>query len=392
MGVVLLTRMAQPAASRPLVKVFNGEATVIASIPLPAVCQAPIRNDVVQEVWVGMSKNKRQPYAVSKLAGHQHSAESWGTGRAVSRIPRVSGGGTHRAGQGAFGNMCRSGRMFAPTRQWRKWHRKINKGTRRYATCSAIAATCVTPLVMARGHRVEHLKEIPLVVSDKTLSGISKTKEAKSLLEKLKAYEDVQKVWESRHLRPGKGKSRNRRFKMKKGPLLVYSGKPTYPRAFRNLPGLELCSVDALNLLQLAPGSHVGRFVIWQESAFRDLDRIFGSFTKKSAVKRGFTLPRSLVTNADLARIINSDEIQSVVRPKQRNVYRRFKKNPLKNQKEMNKLNPYNVQYKREKILEAERRTKEKREKSVKAKRDPKATKAARRKGKKAFLDVLLAP
>jgi ribosomal protein L4 len=47
-------------------------------------------------------------------------------GRAVARIPRVSGGGTHRAGQAAFGNMCRSGRMFAPTKVWRKWHQKIN--------------------------------------------------------------------------------------------------------------------------------------------------------------------------------------------------------------------------------------------------------------------------
>lgn len=50
------------------------------------------------------------------------------TGRAVARIPRVSGGGTHRAGQAAFGNMCRSGRMFAPTKVWRKWHVKINLG------------------------------------------------------------------------------------------------------------------------------------------------------------------------------------------------------------------------------------------------------------------------
>lgn len=50
------------------------------------------------------------------------------TGRAVARIPRVSGGGTHRAGQAAFGNMCRSGRMFAPTKIWRKWHIKVNQG------------------------------------------------------------------------------------------------------------------------------------------------------------------------------------------------------------------------------------------------------------------------
>ena len=36
---------------------------------------------------------------VSAKAGHQTAAESWGTGRAVSRIPRVPGGGTHRAGE-----------------------------------------------------------------------------------------------------------------------------------------------------------------------------------------------------------------------------------------------------------------------------------------------------
>lgn len=90
------------------------------TIVLPAVFRAPIRPDVVQDVHTKMNKNKRQPYAVSERAGHQTSAESWGTGRAVARIPRVSGGGTHRAGQAAFGNMCRKGRMFAPTVRTRR--------------------------------------------------------------------------------------------------------------------------------------------------------------------------------------------------------------------------------------------------------------------------------
>ena len=83
--------------------------------------------------------------------GHQTSAESWGTGRAVARIPRVSGGGTNRSGQGAFGNMCRGGRMFAPTKTFRKWHRHINKNQKRYAVCSAIAASGITGLVQAKG-------------------------------------------------------------------------------------------------------------------------------------------------------------------------------------------------------------------------------------------------
>lgn len=71
-------------------------------IALPAVFLAPIRSDIVQTVHTNLNKNKRQPYAVSSKAGHQTAAESWGTGRAVSRIPRVPGGGTHRAGMPAW--------------------------------------------------------------------------------------------------------------------------------------------------------------------------------------------------------------------------------------------------------------------------------------------------
>ena len=99
--------------SLPVVSVQDGNG---ATVKLPEVFLSPIRPDIVTAVHTGMNKNHRQPYAVDIRAGHQTAAESWGTGRAVSRIPRVPGGGTHRAGQGAFGNMCRGGRMFAPTK------------------------------------------------------------------------------------------------------------------------------------------------------------------------------------------------------------------------------------------------------------------------------------
>merc|ERR1712113_1053222 len=130
---------------------------------------------------------------VSDKAGHQHSAESWGTGRAVSRIPRVSGGGTSRAGQGAFGNMCRSGRMFGPTKIWRRWHRKINTNQKRYAVASALAASALPSLVLARGHRIENIPEIPCVVQD-TVETTQKTKQAVAELKTLGAWADVEKA------------------------------------------------------------------------------------------------------------------------------------------------------------------------------------------------------
>jgi hypothetical protein len=56
-------------------------------------------------------------------------------------------------------------------------------------------------------------------------------------------------------------------------------------RAFRNIFGLDIANVNALNLLSLAPGGHLGRFLIWTKSAFAQLGKIFGTFTQESAVK-----------------------------------------------------------------------------------------------------------
>ena len=210
------------------------------SVVLPAVFRAPIRTDIVNFVHDQMRRNKRQATAVSTKAGEQTSAESWGTGRAVARIPRVRGGGTHRSGQGAFGNMCRGGRMYAPLKVWRKWHRKINLKQRRYALVSAIAASGVPSLVLARGHNIESVPEIPLVVSDK-VQDLKKTKDAVAVLRKVGAWSDVLKVYASKHTRAGVGKMRNRRTVMKRGPVIVYEKDNGVKKAFRNIPGTMNC-------------------------------------------------------------------------------------------------------------------------------------------------------
>jgi large subunit ribosomal protein L4e len=189
---------------------------------MPAVFVAPIRADLVQFVHTNMAKNRRQAYGVFQRAGMGHSAESWGTGRAVSRIPRVSGGGTSRAGQGAFGNMCRSGRMFNPNVVHRRWHRHVNTNQKRYAVCSALAASALPGLVMARGHVVSKVPEFPLVVDNKVES-ITKTKEAVALLKSVGAYDDCEKAKNSKQLRCGVGKMRNRRYTIRRGPLVVFA-------------------------------------------------------------------------------------------------------------------------------------------------------------------------
>jgi len=330
------------AAARPLISVYTeksepGGVTVC----LPAVFRAPVRPDIVSMIHNEVAKNRRQPYCVSEPAGHQTSAESWGTGRAVARIPRVRGGGTHRSGQAAFGNMCRGGRMFAPTKQWRRWHRKVGVAQKRYAMCSAIAATGVPALVMAKGHVISNIPEVPFVVSDKT-QGFSKTKEAVEFLRRNKAWADVAKVYASRRMRAGKGKLRNRRHVQKLGPLVVYDQDQGITKAFRNIPGVDTIQVDNLNILKLAPGGHVGRFVIWTESAFKKLDGLYGTWRKPSATKAGWNLPQPKMANTDLSALLKSEAIRAVLRAPNKKVSRAVvRTNPLKNIRSMLQLNPY---------------------------------------------------
>jgi len=360
-------------ASRPLVTIQDpSKKDGHTMYPLPAVLISPIRRDIVQFVHTNVAKNHRQPYAVKHIAGMDTAAQSWGTGRAVSRIPRVPGGGTHRAGQGAFGNMCRGGRMFAPTKTYRKWHRKVSKGQRRYATCSALAATAVPAIVLSRGHHIELIAEVPLVVADSQVDGLKKTKEAVALLKSIHAYADCEKSKASRKIRPGKGKARNRRYLQTRGPLIVHTkdlSTGNFIQAFRNIPGITLCNVNRLNLLQLAPGGHLGRFIVWTESAFKSLNHIFGTLKTDSKIKTGFRLPRAVITNADLNRLINSDEVQSVLRAKK--PIRRFhplKKNPLKNIGAMVKLNPFALVQKKRNIIAAQKAITKKTEKRAAAK------------------------
>ena len=140
--------------------------------------------------------------------------------------------------------------MFAPTKTWRKWHRKINTNQKRYAVASALAASAVPALVMARGHNIEEVPEVPLVL-DTSLEATSKTSVAKDILSAVGAYDDVEKAGNSKKIRAGKGKMRNRRYTMRRGPLVIYKSNDGVEQAFRNLPGVELCCVDRLSLIHI---------------------------------------------------------------------------------------------------------------------------------------------
>ena len=81
--------------------------------------------------------------------------------------------------------------------------------------------------------------------------------------------------------------------------------------------------------------------VVYTESAFKKLNELYGTFRGAAQAKKGYHLPRPMMTNADVARIINSDEVQAACRPALEAPKRGTqKKNPLKNRNVMARLNP----------------------------------------------------
>ncbi|CAG9119997.1 unnamed protein product [Plutella xylostella] len=123
------------------------------------------------------------------------------------------------------------------------------------------------------------------------------------------------------------------------------------------VPGVQMLSVEKLNLLKLAPGGHVGRFVIWTQSAFDRLDALFGSWKTPSKEKKNFNLPQPKMANTDLSRLLKSDEIRKVLRAPNKRVTRATRKlNPLTNSKAMLRLNPFSAVLRRKAVLDQQRR------------------------------------
>jgi large subunit ribosomal protein L4e len=152
-------------------------------------------------------------------------------------------------------------------------------------------------------------------------------------LKKVGAFTDLEKAKKSHSICVGKGKMRNKRYVSHKVSLIVYVTKgDKLVKDFKNIPGVDIACVDRLNLLKLAPNGHLGCFIIWAKYAFEKIDSTFGFFEKESLQKKGYVLPCAKMVNSYLARIVNSDEMHSVVRPINREIKRKLpKRNMLKN-------------------------------------------------------------
>lgn len=256
------------------VAVYDLSGSVIKTTELPLVFETQVRPDVIKRAVVAIQSHRYQPQGRDPMAGKRTTAESWGPGYGVARVPRIKGTGHPRAGGGAFAPMTVGGRRAHPPVVNKILRKEINKKEKKLALKSAIAATAIKELVKKRGHKVDNIQNLPLVVTD-DLQKIAKTKELREVFKKLGLWDDIERVLKSKKVRAGKGKMRGRRIKHAVGPLIVIADDNGIKKAASSFLGVDVVKVQDLNPEVLAPGTHPGRLTIWTESSIEKLREMF---------------------------------------------------------------------------------------------------------------------
>jgi len=250
-------------------KVFNLEGKTVGKIDLPPVFATPLRPDLIKRAVLALQSNRIQPQGRDPMAGKRTTAESRGTGMGLARVPRRKSG----AGKAAFAPGTVSGRQSHPPTSAKKIVKKISRKEKRLALFSAIAATASREAVAKRGHSIEDVLQIPLVVTPE-IESLKKTKEAEEALIRLGVLSEIFRTRESRRVRAGRGKSRGRKMKQATGPLIVVVENKGIVEAAGNIPGVDIVAVANLNPELLAPGTHPGRLTIWTSNAIEKLAQL----------------------------------------------------------------------------------------------------------------------
>jgi len=259
-------------------KILNKQAKETGKIKLPNQFKETVRADLVQRAVLAIQSNNRQPYGTSPEAGQRASAyvskrrraykTTYGIGQ--SRTPRkvMSRSGTRMNWVGAVAPQTVGGRRAHPPKASKIWAQKINTEENRKAIRSALSATMNPELVKQRGHKVP--TTYPFIISDE-FNNINKTSELKKILTLLGIQDDLKRA-EVKKVRAGVGKTRGRKYRIKKTVLLIVSGSTELEKAAKNIPGCDIVDVKNLNAEILAPGAVPGRLSLFTEAAIKKID------------------------------------------------------------------------------------------------------------------------
>lgn len=254
--------------------VFDTTGKKSKTVDLPIHFSEPIRTDLIKRAFLSMRSHSYQPQGVDPLAGNRKIVElskrrrKYRTiyGFGGSRTPRkvMSRIGGRFNWQGAMTPFTKGGRTAHPPLVIKKIKEKINIKERRKAIRSAIAATI----------NKRFSKHDKPIIFESKVETINKTKAVKDLLSKIDLKDELKRA-EAKKVRAGKGKMRSRKYKRKKGPLIIASKNCPLLKSGKNIPGVDTTAVNKLNAELLAPGGKPGRTVVWTEDAITKLKELF---------------------------------------------------------------------------------------------------------------------
>ncbi len=186
-------------------------------------------------------------------------------GFGISRVNRKihSRRGTRMFWVGTFSPQTVGGRRAHAPKSEKILEKFINKKENRKAIRSAMAATLNKNVVQERGHLIP--EEYPFII-DGSFETLSKTKDIKQALLKLGFAEEIERSL-LKKVRAGIGKMRGRKYRRKKSLLIVVNETCPLSKAAKNIPGIDITVVKALNAEILAPGTMSGRVTLWTTKA-----------------------------------------------------------------------------------------------------------------------------
>ena len=246
------------------VNVYSVKGGSAGTVEVPAAFSAEYRPDLIKKAVLAASANGRQPYGPNPFSGLRHSVSTWGKGRGVARVQRLRDG---RRATESPNNI--SGRRAHPPRVGRKWEQKVNKKELKAARMSALAATASAECVRARGHQFDDKVAFPIVVDD-ALNDVQTAAEVRELFDAIGIGHDVDRAKKGTKIRAGRGKMRNRKYRVPVSVLIVVSDKERGAPVFKganNLPGVEVEEIDTLNTSLPAPRGAAGSLTVYTKAA-----------------------------------------------------------------------------------------------------------------------------
>tara|TARA_Y100000310_G_scaffold278642_1_gene297193 strand:+ start:15935 stop:16741 length:807 start_codon:yes stop_codon:yes gene_type:complete len=245
---------------------------------LPKQFSEAYRPDLIRRAVLSLQSKARQRYGADPKAGQRHSSElskrrrkyrgCYGFG--ISRVNRKihSRRGTRMFWVGATSPQTRGGRRSHPPKAEKDFTQAINKKENRKAIRSAISAVLNKEIVSQRGHNLPEL--YPFII-DSSLEQLKTTKQAEKTLDTLGFGPEMERTL-LKKVRAGIGKLRGRKYRRKKGLLIVVGEDCPIQNAASNIPGVTITPVASLNAEILAPGALPGRVTLWTQNAINKLN------------------------------------------------------------------------------------------------------------------------